>query len=85
MMKKGEKSPEDIKYLLGNMGIEILYAIEKGAKDIETIKLFSGVSMECIKGRLPVLMDLNLIEKEERGFSLTLKGYDFKKKIEKTD
>jgi len=84
-MKKGEESPEDIKYLLGNMGIEILYAIEKGAKDLETIKIFSGVSMECIKGRLPVLMDLNLIEKNKRGFSLTLKGFDFKKRIEKSD
>ncbi|MFX0024841.1 MAG: hypothetical protein ACFE8M_00380 [Candidatus Hermodarchaeota archaeon] len=84
-MKNGEESPEDIKYLLGNMGIEILYAIEKGAKDIETIKLFSGVSMECIKGRLPVLMDLSLIEKTKRGFSLTLKGSDFKKRIEKSD
>ncbi|MGB5911274.1 MAG: hypothetical protein WBH31_08795 [Promethearchaeia archaeon] len=84
-MKKGEESPEDIKYLLGNMGIEILYAIEKGAKDLETIKLFSGVSKECIKGRLPVLMDLNLIEKNERGFCLTLKGFDFKKRIEKSD
>jgi predicted transcriptional regulator len=84
-MKKGEESPEDIKYLLGNMGIEILYAIEKGAKDLETIKIFSGVSMECIKGRLPVLMDLNLIEKKKRGFSLTLKGFDFKKRIEKSD
>lgn len=83
MMKKGE-SLEDIKYLLGNMGIEILYAIEKGAKDIETINLFSGVSMECIKGRLPVLMDLNLIEKKESGFSLTLKGFNFKKRIEKS-
>ncbi|MFW9946595.1 MAG: hypothetical protein ACFFDX_07170 [Candidatus Odinarchaeota archaeon] len=82
-MKKGE-SLEDIKYLLGNMGIEILYAIEKGAKDIETINLFSGVSMECIKGRLPVLMDLNLIEKKESGFSLTLKGFNFKKRIEKS-
>ncbi len=84
-MKKGEESPEDIKYLLGNMGIEILYAIEKGAKDLETIKLFSGVSMECIKGRLPVLMDLNLIEKREKGFFLTFKGFEFKKRIEKSD
>ena len=29
--------------------------------------------------------DLHLIEKSERGLSLTLKGFDFKKRIEKSD
>lgn len=82
-MNNIEESPENIKYLLGDMGIEILYAIEKGAKDFETIKLFSGVSMECIIGRIPVLMDLGLIEKKEKWYFLTLKGFDFKEKIER--
>lgn len=81
-MKNGEDSPEDLKYLLGNMGIEILFAIERGAKDFETIKLFSGISIECIKGRLPVLIDLNLINTNENGFYLTNKGIGFKKIIE---
>ena len=38
----GEESLEDLKYLLGNMGVEILIAIDKGAKDFETIKLISS-------------------------------------------
>ena len=41
-------SIENLRYLLGNMGIEILSAIEKGAKDFDTIELFSGVPIDCI-------------------------------------
>jgi len=78
-----EESFEDVKYLLGNMGIEILIAIDKGAKDFETIKIFSGVPVICIKGRIPVLLDLNLVKENANGYTLTQKGFDFKKKIEK--
>ena len=77
-----EESFEDVKYLLGNMGIEILIAIDKGAKDFETIKIFSGVPVICIKGRIPVLLDLNLVKENANGYTLTQKGFDFKKKIE---
>lgn len=80
-MKKGKETPEDIKYILGDMGLEILHAVENGAKDIETIKIFSGISIDCIKGRLPVLIDLELVVRNEHGFFLTRKGFDFKKKI----
>jgi len=65
------------------MGIEILIAIDKGAKDFETIKIFSGVPVICIKGRIPVLLDLNLVKENANGYTLTQKGFDFKKKIEK--
>jgi len=74
---------EDLKYLLGNMGIEIFFAIEKGAKNFETIKLFSGIPIVCIKGRVPVLLGLNLIEKRDNEYILTEKGYKFKKLLEK--
>lgn len=80
-MKKRKETPEDIKYILGDLGIEILHAIESGAKDIETIKIFSGISIDCIKGRLPVLINLALIVRNEQGLFLTSKGFDFKKKI----
>ncbi|MHA1757351.1 MAG: hypothetical protein ACTSVV_11315 [Promethearchaeota archaeon] len=79
-----EESLEDLKYLLGNMGIEILFAIDKGAKNFETIKLFSGLPISCIRGRIPVLMDLKLIQKERDGYTLTEKGLDFKKIIFKS-
>ena len=58
-----EETQEDLKNLLGYMGIEILVAIDNGAKTYETIKLFSGLPISCINGRLPVLLDLGLIKK----------------------
>ncbi len=78
----GEESLEDLKYLLGNMGIEILIAIDKGAKDFETIKLFSGLSIACIKGRIPVLLELRLIRENNKQYYLEEKGIDFKKQLE---
>ena len=81
-MMSGEESLEDLKYLLGNMGIEILFAIEKGAKDFETIKLFSGLPIACIKGRIPLLLDLKLIRENDEEYFLEERGIDFKKKLE---
>ena len=82
-MEKEEESLDDLKYLLGNMGIEILLAIDRGAKDFETIRLFSGIPLSCIKGRIPVLIDLNLIEENNNEYSLKEKGLNFKKKLER--
>jgi predicted transcriptional regulator len=82
-MEFEEESIEDLKYLLGNMGIDILIAIDKGARDLETIKLFSGIPMSCIRGRIPVLLDLNLILKKNENFYLKEKGILLKKKLEK--
>ena len=81
-MSKGEESLEDLKCLLGNMGIEIFFAIENGAKDYESMKIFSGLPMACIKGRVPVLLELKLVKKDFEGYILTKKGLSFKKKIE---
>ena len=63
------------------MGIEILLAIDRGAKDFETIRLFSGVTLSCIKGRIPVLLDLNLIEKHNNEFCLKEKGLKLKMEL----
>ena len=82
-MSEQEDSVEDLKYLLGNMGMEILFAIDKGAKNFETIKLFSGIPLSCIKGRIPVLLDLNLIKKNNEGYNLSEKGFNFIMKISK--
>lgn len=78
----GNESVDDLKYLLGNMGIEILLAIDRGAKNFKTIKLFTGCSLSCIKGRIPVLLDLNLIYKKNNEYFLTERGLNFKKEIE---
>lgn len=83
-MSEEDESVEDLKCLLGNMGIDIFFAIDKGAKDFETMKIFSGLPMACVKGRVPVLMELKLIEKKDEGYSLTNKGLSFKEKIEST-
>ncbi|MFX1315882.1 MAG: winged helix-turn-helix domain-containing protein [Promethearchaeota archaeon] len=81
-MSNEVESYDDLKYLLGYMGIEILLAIDKGAKSYETIKLFSGLPIACIKGRIPVLSDLKLIKKVKEEYYLTEKGIKFKKEIE---
>lgn len=81
-MYNGEESEEDLKILLGYMGIEILLAIDKGAKNYETIKLFSGLPISCVKGRIPVLLELNLIRKDKKEHFLTEKGMEFKRKLE---
>jgi predicted transcriptional regulator len=81
-MSKGEESLQDLKCLLGNMGIDIFFAIEKGARDYESMKIFSGLPMACIKGRVPVLLELKLVKKDTNGYTLTEKGLNFKKEIE---
>ena len=81
-MSKEDESLEDLKCLLGNMGVDIFFAIDKGAKDFETMKIFSGLPMACIKGRVPVLLELKLIVKNANGYFLTNKGLSFKEKIE---
>lgn len=84
MSANKKKNPNDsinLKYLIGDMGFEILLAIEKGARKKETIKLLSGVPMECINGRLPVLIDLNLISKNNEEFYITERGIEFKKRV----
>ncbi len=80
--KRKPKNNNNLKYLIGDMGFEILLAIEKGARKKDTIKLFSGVPMECINGRLPVLIDLNLISKINEEFHITERGIEFKKRVE---
>lgn len=82
-MSNEVESYDDLKYILGYMGIEILHAIDKGAKNYEIIKLFSGLPLSCIKGRTPVLCDLKLIKKIKGEYFLTEKGFKFKKGIEK--
>ncbi|GAG78468.1 unnamed protein product, partial [marine sediment metagenome] len=47
-----------------------------------TMKIFSGLPMACIRGRVPVLLELNLIVKNKDGYYLTNKGLSFKEKIE---
>ena len=81
-MSKEDESLEDLKCLLGNMGVDIFFAIDKGAKDFETMRIFSGLPMACIKGRVPVLLELKLIVKNANGYFLTNKGLSFKEKIE---
>lgn len=82
-MSNEVKSYDDLKYLLGYMGVEILLAIDKGAKNYEIIKLFSGLPISCIKGRIPVLRDLKLIKKIKGEHFLTEKGIKFRREIEK--
>ncbi len=85
-MSKDEDSFENesadyLKYLLGESGIDIFLAIDRGAKNFKTIQIFTGCSISCIKGRIPVLLELDLISKNNNNYVLTEKGIDFKKEI----
>ena len=75
------ESLDDLKYLLGNIGIDILLAIDRGAKNFKTIQIFTGCSISCIKGRIPVLLEIDLIYKNNNEYFLTEKGIDFKKEM----
>jgi predicted transcriptional regulator len=81
-MSNNKETHEDLKNLLGYMGIEILVAINNGAKNYETIKLFSGLPISCINGRVPVLLDLGLIRQTNDEYFLTEKGIIFRKRLE---
>ena len=81
-MPKKEETHEDLKNLLGYMGIEILVAINNGAKNYDTIKLFSGLPISCINGRVPVLRDLGLIRKNNDEYFVTEKGLVFRNRLE---
>jgi predicted transcriptional regulator len=80
-MVKKNQSFDNLKYLLGNMGIDIINAISKGAKDNRTIELFSGVPLPCIRGRIPVLIEFKLIKKNKEGYRLTKPGLIFIQKL----
>jgi len=77
-------SPDDVeelksyKYLLGDFGVLMLVAIARGAGDNESIQMLSGVPHACITGRLPVLLNLALIETNSScHYHITAKGRNF--------
>jgi hypothetical protein len=82
-MSKESHSPDandklgNYKYILGEMGIQILIAISRGAHTKVSIRLLSGVPPECINGRLPVLSSLDLIFQTQEEFYITERGNSF--------
>lgn len=77
-----EKEYEDMKFLLGDYGISILESIAKGASTFETIKIISGVPISCIHGRIPVLLELGLVEVKDKKYFLTEKGQQLEDKLQ---
>ena len=75
------------KFILGEMGIQILIAISRGANTKISIRLLSGVPGECINGRLPVLSNLELIYQRgilpQEEYYLTDRGNDLLMLLEK--
>lgn len=69
-------------YILGEMGIQILVAIYRGATSQNAIQLLSGVPISCVKGRLPVLINLNLIVDMQEEYYITEKGNKFLKLLD---
>ena len=70
------------KYLIGEMGVQVLLAIFSGANQIESISMLSGVSLACVKGRLPILIKLNFIsESGESEYKILDNGKKFLESI----
>jgi len=74
---KDDDNLSSYKYILGEMGIQILIAISHGANSQVSIRLLSGVSKECINGRLPVLSSLELIYQIQEEYYITERGNKF--------
>jgi hypothetical protein len=70
------------KYLLGEFGIAMLTAVYRGAQDDESIMMLSGVPSACISGRMPILLNLELVSCiMDEQYSVTPKGKQFLKCI----
>jgi len=85
-LQNNEKDNEYLisyKYILGDMGIQMLVAINRGAHTKEAIQLLSGVSMACINGRIPVLTSLDLIYIRNDEIYISQKGIEFLSLIKK--
>lgn len=67
----------ELDFLIGYVGKDILRAIYNGCKTADTIFWFSGCPVNCVKGRLPVLMNLDLITGVEGEYILTEFGENF--------
>lgn len=68
------------KYLLGDFGIAMLLAVARGARNGESIMMLSGVPSACITGRMPVLLNLKLIEENvNHEYFITRNGKEFLK------
>jgi hypothetical protein len=65
------------KMLLGDNGVAMLRAIRFGPVDVETIQALSGLPKACIEGRIPVLIELDMIKGMSEGFLLKQAGMDF--------
>ncbi|MHA1519350.1 MAG: hypothetical protein ACTSVZ_14060 [Promethearchaeota archaeon] len=70
------------KYLLGDFGVAMLAAVARGAENSQSIQMLSGVPHGCITGRMPVLLNLKLLEEKSHDyFKITSIGLEFLKCI----
>lgn len=72
-----EEQMQSYKYLLGEMGLQILTSILRGVFTESTIMMISGVPMACVRGRLPVLINLGLVIELQGEYHITTKGNEF--------
>ena len=59
------------------MGIKILQVLRFGPMDMEGINFLSGVPIACVKGRIPVLKSLNLIDENGSTYCINKDGEKF--------
>ena len=81
-INEDEVSYKSIKMVLGDMGLGILKVLRLGPMDLKSINFLSGIPMACVKGRIPVLISLNMIKKSGIYYSLENEGLNFLKYLE---
>lgn len=74
-----EVETSDLKIIIGAMGLDILKAVARGGKIIQSIVIISGCSEVCVKGRTPILINTSLLQEENGKYFITEQGEKFLK------
>ncbi|NWF96794.1 MAG: hypothetical protein HXY34_11690 [Candidatus Thorarchaeota archaeon] len=65
------------KYLIGDMGVEILCLVDQGCTDDNDLVRLGGLSMSCLEVKIPLLTTLGLLIVGAEGYRLTPAGQAF--------
>lgn len=72
---------DNIRYLIGGMGIEILTLIKQGCLSDYELKRYSSVTQSCLEVKIPLLKTLGLLSGDASGYDITPLGETFLKRV----
>ncbi len=65
---------ETVRYLVGNLGLQVLNLIDQGCTTDTDLMRFSSISKTCLDVKVPLLKTLGLIVADESGYRVTSEG-----------